>query len=283
MSIDCMIEFYQHIPDFIGPIAFSIGSFAVHWYSLMWIAAFAIVYFLLIWRIKRGERKYDKNFIQDVISNSLIGALIGGRLGYVIFYDLPYYIAHPLQIISPYDFTSGQWVGIYGMSYHGGIIGVAIAIIWTAHKKDKNFLDLFDFIAPVAPLGYMFGRLGNFFNAELVGRVTTSPIGMYFNGENITKHPSQLYEAFFEGLVLFVILWSLRNKNLSRGMMTSFYIIGYSITRFGVEYFRAPDAHLGFIFAQITMGQILSFIMFGVGFGLFIWSYRQRNSSIVDK
>jgi phosphatidylglycerol:prolipoprotein diacylglycerol transferase len=271
-----MLEFYQNIPGYISPIAFSIGFISVHWYSLMWIIGFLVVYSMLLLRIKRGEGNYDKFFVQDVIANSLIGALIGGRLGYVIFYDLPYYIAHPLQIISPYDFASGEWIGIYGMSYHGGIIGVAIALVFTSRKYKKNVLSVFDFIAPVAPLGYMFGRFGNFFNAELIGRITKSPFGMHFNDQVVTKHPSQLYEAFFEGLVLFIILWLLRNKKFPRGTMTAFYIIGYSVARFGVEFFRAPDAHLGFIFANITMGQILSCIMFGFGVGLLFWSYKHK-------
>lgn len=273
-----MIDFYQHIPEFISPVAFAIGSLSVHWYSLMWIAAFVIVYFLLLWRVKRGEGKYDKNFIQDITANALIGALIGGRLGYVIFYDLPYYLAHPLQIISPYDFATGEWVGIYGMSYHGGVIGVVIALIWTAKKKKKNILNLFDFIAPAASLGYMFGRIGNFFNAELVGRKTTSPLGMYFNDDAFLRHPSQLYEAFFEGLILFVVLWSLRNRGLPRGVMSALYLIGYSLTRFSVEFFRAPDTHLGFIFSGVTMGQILSFVMFGVGIVLLFSSYKWKKT-----
>ncbi|MEA3322976.1 MAG: prolipoprotein diacylglyceryl transferase [Patescibacteria group bacterium] len=273
-----MIDSYQHIPKLIDPVAFSIGSLSVHWYSLMWLAAFAATYFLLVWRIKKGEGSYDKNFIQDVTANALIGALIGGRLGYVIFYDLPYYLAHPLQIISPYDLVAGEWVGIYGMSYHGGVIGVVIALIWTARKKKKNILDLFDFIAPAASLGYMFGRIGNFFNAELVGRITQSPVGMYFNDDIFLRHPSQLYEAFFEGLILFVILWSLRNRGLPRGVMSALYLIGYSLARFGVEFFRAPDAHLGFIFSGITMGQILSFVMFGAGIVLLFLSYKWKKA-----
>ena len=268
-----MIEFYQQLPGYFGPIAFSIGGLSVYWYSLMWLVAFGVVYFLLLWRVKKGEGIYDKGFIQDVVANSLIGALIGGRLGYVILYDLPYYLAHPLQIISPYDFATSEWMGIYGMSYHGGVIGVALAIIWTARKNQRNILELLDFIAPVAPLGYMFGRIGNFFNEELVGRVTTSPLGMYFNDGVVLRHPSQLYEAFLEGLVLFFILWSLRNKGLPRGVMTALYLIGYSLARFSVEFFRQPDEHLGFVVGTGTMGQLLSLIMFIVGVWILIVAY----------
>jgi len=265
-----MVDFYQNFPEYISPIAFSIGSFAVYWYSLMWITAFVVVYLLLIWRVNNAEGAYTKVFIQDVVANSLLGAIIGGRLGYVIFYDLPYYLSHPLQIISPYDFMAGQWIGIYGMSYHGGIVGVVSILIWTTYKKKENIFTLLDFIAPVAPIGYMFGRVGNFFNEELVGRITTSPMGMYFNDEIVSRHPSQLYEAFFEGLLLFVILWNLRNRGLYRGVLSALYLIGYAIARFGVEFFREPDEQLGFILSGLTMGQLLSSIMFIVGVGMLI-------------
>lgn len=256
---------YHNIPDHISPIVFSIGNFSIFWYSLLWIVGFVVVYVLLIYRLKQYEGKYTREVMQEVIANALIGALVGGRLGYVIFYDLLYYIAHPLQIVSPYDFAVGEWIGIYGMSYHGGLIGVVIALVWTARKKYFDVVALFDFIAPVVPLGYMCGRIGNFMNAELVGRVTTSPFGMYFNGESILRHPSQLYEACTEGLILFIILWSMRNKNFKKGTLSAFYLIGYSCARFGVEYFRAPDEHLGFIVGQWTMGQILSSLMFFSG------------------
>ncbi len=271
-----MITLYQHIPQYIGPIAFSIGGFAIHWYSLMWLMAFIVGLLLLIWRVKKGEGDYSVDFMQDVVANALIGALIGGRLGYVFFYDLAYFLSHPLQIISPYNFTTGEWVGIYGMSYHGGIIGVMIAVAWSAHRKKKDILKLFDFIAPVAPLGYMFGRIGNFFNGELVGRMTTSPIGMYFHNEAVARHPSQLYEAFFEGIVLFIVLWLLRNRALPRGALTALYIIGYALARFSIEFFREPDAHLGFVLGILTMGQILSLAMFLFGMGMLFWAYKQK-------
>jgi len=156
------------------------------------------------------------------------------------------------------------------MSYHGGIIGVVSILIWTAYKKRKNIFTLLDFIAPVVPMGYMFGRIGNFFNEELVGRVTTSSLGMYFNDEVVLRHPSQLYEAFLEGLLLFVILWNLRNRRLYKGALSALYLIGYAITRSGVELFREPDEHLGFVLMGFTMGQLLSSIMFIVGIGMLI-------------
>jgi len=269
------MNFYQHLPEYINPIAFSVGALSVYWYSLMWIIAFGVVYLLLRWRVNKNEGDFDITFIQDVVANALIGALIGGRLGYVLFYDLGYYLAHPLQIISPYDFTINEWVGIYGMSYHGGIIGVVIALAWSAHKNKKDIITLFDFIVPAVPLGFMFGRIGNFFNEELVGRVTNSPIGMYFNDDVALRHPSQLYEAFFEGLLLFVILWSLRNSKLQKGLLSALYLMGYALARMSMEFFREPDEHLGFVVGAFTMGQVLSFIMFAVGVVVF-FVYRNK-------
>ncbi len=271
-----MINFYQHLPEYVRPVAFSVGNLSVYWYSLMWITAFGVIYFLLWWRIHKNESDFDIKFIQDVTVNALVGAVVGGRLGYVIFYDLGYYLAHPIQIISPYDFTLDKWVGIYGMSYHGGIIGVSIALAWSAYKNKKDLIALFDFIVPAVPLGFMFGRIGNFFNGELVGRITTSPIGMHFNNEVVLRHPSQLYEAFFEGIVLFVILWNLRNRKLQKGMLGVLYLVGYAVVRFGVEFFREPDEQLGFIVGRLTMGQLLSLIMFIVGICIFFLIKRKK-------
>lgn len=263
-----MLIFYQNLPQKIDPVMFSAGSFAVYWYSAMWLMVLAVTYLLLIWRIKKGESGYTINFIQDILLNGFIGALVGGRVGYVLFYDLVYFIKHPLKIISPYDFASETWTGIYGMSYHGGIIGVILALAWTVYKHKKNFLEVADFIVPAFPLGFLFGRLGNFFNSELVGRATEKLWGMYFNDDNFLRHPSQLYEAFGEGLFIFIILWSLRNKKLSKGVLSSFYLMLYPVVRFVIEFFRQPDEHLGFVFLNLSMGQILCFFMFLVGASL---------------
>lgn len=217
-------------------------------------------------------------FVHDLATNALLGAIVGGRIGYVVFYDLMYYLENPVEIISPYSFALGQWVGIYGMSYHGGIIGVIFAVWWTVRNKKMQILSVFDLIAPIVPLGYMFGRIGNFLNQELVGRVTTSQWGMYFNDENVLRYPSQLLEAFFEGFVIFVILWSLRNVQWRRGTLASLYVIMYACARIGVEYFRQPDEHLGFIVGNVTMGQVLSYVMCMSGVGLLLWIYRDRIS-----
>ena len=273
-----MQEFWQHLPEYFNPIAFSIGGFSIFWYSLMWLTAFAVCYGMLIYRMKNKETAYNNELIQDIITNALFGALVGGRLGYVFFYDLSYYVTNPLAIISPYDFVLGEWVGIYGMSYHGGVIGVAIAIFLIARKKKIEVLKLYDFIVPVVPIGYMFGRIGNFLNQELVGRITTSPVGMYFNEETILRHPSQLYEAFFEGLILFAIMWRLRNKNFSTGTLCVLYLMLYSFFRFMIEFYRAPDEHLGLIAGNLTMGQLLSIgvIILSMGFLIYRRMHREK-------
>ncbi len=276
-----MQEFWQHLPEYFDPIAFSIGEFSVFWYSLMWLTAFAVCYGMLVYRMRNKEIAYDRELIQDVITNALFGALVGGRLGYVFFYDLSYYVTNPLSIISPYDFNLGEWVGIYGMSYHGGVIGVAIAIFLIAHKKNIRVLKLYDLIVPVVPFGYMFGRIGNFLNQELVGRITTSPVGMYFNEESVLRHPSQLYEAFFEGLVLFGIMWQLRNKEFSTGTLSALYLMLYSFFRFVIEFYRAPDEHLGLIVGNLTMGQLLSIgaIILSTGFLIYRRMHRDQKFS----
>lgn len=151
-----MLNFYQNLPSKIDPVLFSAGSFAVHWYSIMWVMVLVVTYLLLIWRIKKGEANYKKTFIQDLLINGFIGALIGGRLGYVVFYDFVYFSKNFLEIISPYDFTSETWTGIYGMSYHGGAIGVIIAFAWTIYKHKENFLKVVDFVIPAFPLGFFF-------------------------------------------------------------------------------------------------------------------------------
>lgn len=271
-----MIGWYQNLPQKIDPVAFSLGPASIYWYSLMWVLAFVVGYALLIYRIKRNEGGYVKDFIQDITANLLIGALVGGRLGYVAFYDLFYYIHHPIEIISPYNFALGEWTGIFGMSYHGGLIGAFVAIVLTAYRNKKPLLQLCDFIVPVVPIGYMFGRIGNFLNHELVGRVTSSQFGMKFDGYPLMRHPSQLYEAILEGLVLFMVLWSIRNKSFKAGTLSAWYLVGYAVMRFIAEFTREPDAHLGFIIAGFTMGQVLSFLMFFVGLGILLWLNRGK-------
>jgi len=208
----------------------------------------------------------------------ILGLVIGARLGYVLFYNLSYYLEHPLEIILPFSFSNGvTFTGISGMSYHGGLIGVILSAWLYIRQAKLDWWSLVDLYIPAIPLGYTFGRLGNFINGELFGRATTSSIGMYFPlakaGE--LRHPSQLYEAFFEGLFLFAILWSIRKIELPKGAMLALYLIGYGTVRFFIEYFRQPDAHLGFVLLSFSMGQILCALMIAAGIVLYFYLQKQ--------
>jgi len=246
----------------------------------MYIVAFAITFFLVLYRVKREERfKITSDQVKDLTTYMVLGLVIGARLGYVVFYNLSYYLKHPLEIILPFSFSNGvTFTGISGMSYHGGLIGVSLASWLYIRRAKLDWWSAVDLYIPAIPLGYTFGRLGNFINGELFGRVTTSSIGMYFPmakaGE--LRHPSQLYEAFFEGIFLFAILWSIRKIKIPKGAMLSLYLIGYGTVRFVIEYFREPDAQIGFVFLSFSMGQILCSLM--IAGGVFLYFYLQRRA-----
>jgi len=275
-------DWWQHLPQNISPVIFEIGSFKLQYYGLMYIVAFAVTFFLVLYRVKHEDRfEMTTDQVKDAITYLIIGLIIGARLGYVLFYNLSYYFKHPIEIILPFSFTNGiTFTGISGMSYHGGLIGATLAGWLYVHKAKLNWWSGVDLFVPVIPLGYTFGRLGNFINGELYGRVTTSSIGMYFPlaPTNELRHPSQLYEAFFEGIFLFAVLWSIRKLKTPRGAMLAFYLIGYGLVRFCIEYFRQPDAHLGFVFLSFSMGQILCALMIAAGACLHFFLWRQENA-----
>jgi len=321
------LDFYQHLPQLINPVAFTMGFLAVRWYSLMYLVGFVVVWLLLQWRINKGEvgeilstitschcepvirrgnpgryrildrhgfsstkilakTNEEKAEIYDIILDFLLVAffagLVGGRLGYVIFYNWAYFSAHPWQIISPFDFASGSVVGLYGMSYHGALLGGILGMFLLAKIQKIDFWRWADFIVPALPAGYFFGRIGNFLNGELFGRVTTSKIGMYFSASpNSLRYPSQILEACLEGVLLFLILWKVRNqKKFKVGALLAFYLFGYGAMRFLGEFFRQPDPQLGFIFLKFTMGQILSL---GLILLVFFWLFfKNRKGAIVN-
>jgi phosphatidylglycerol:prolipoprotein diacylglycerol transferase len=268
-------DWWQHLPQNINPVIFEIGWFKIQYYGASYIAAFALTYFLVLYRIKHEKRfTFTRDQINDITTYAILGLIIGARLGYVLFYNLAYYLHHPLEIFLPFSFSNGfAFTGISGMSYHGGLIGALLAVTWYVRKAKLNLWDVADLYFTVVPLGYTFGRLGNFMNGELYGRVTTAPIGMYFPqaAETALRHPSQLYEAFFEGIFLFVILWRIRKIQKPRGAMLAFYVIGYGTVRFFIEFFRQPDAHIGFIFLSFSMGQVLCALMIAGGIGLYLY------------
>ena len=268
-------NWWQHLPQQINPVIIEIGWFRLQYYGLMYILAFALTYFLVLYRVKHEARfEFSKSQVNDLTTYIILGLIIGARLGYVLFYNLSYYLRHPLEIILPFSFSNGfTFTGISGMSYHGGLIGILLLVFWYIRKAKLNYWDVMDLYVPVVPLGYTFGRLGNFINGELFGRTTTAAIGMYFPQapEKVLRHPSQLYEAFFEGIFLFVILWSIRKLNVPKGAMLALYVIGYGLVRFVIEFFREPDSHLGLVLSFFSMGQILCALMIAGGIGLYIY------------
>lgn len=279
-----MAEFWnwwQHLPQHISPVIFGIGSFRIHYYGLMYIVAFGFTFILVRYRITHeGRFEMTTDQLKEAIFYMIIGLIVGGRLGYVLFYNLSYYIEHPLEIFLPFSFSGGfTFTGLYGMSYHGGLIGTTLAAWLYARKAKLVWWKVVDLFVPAIPLGYTFGRLGNFINGELYGRVTKLSIGMYFPlaPTEELRHPSQLYEAFFEGIFLFTVLWRLRRIEAPKGNMLAFYLMGYGLVRFFIEYVRQPDAQLGFVFLSFSMGQILCALMIVAGMGLFLY-LRSRES-----
>ncbi len=269
---------WQHVPEKMNPVIFEIGGFKLQYYGLMYIVGFAITYMLVVYRIKREkEFSVSAEEIQNLMMYMIIGLIVGARLGYVLFYNLSYYLENPLEIFLPFSFSNGITItGISGMSFHGGLIGILVSAWIYTRKTGVNFWGMADLFVPAIPLGYTFGRLGNFINGELYGRITSAPIGMYFPlapGSNL-RHPSQLYEAFFEGIFLFIVLWNLRKVQKPRGAMLAFYLMGYGIVRFFIEYFRQPDAHIGFIFLSFSMGQLLCGLMVAGRIVLFLYLSR---------
>ena len=270
-------SWWQTIPSKLSPYILQTEYFSLHYYGLMYVLAFAVIFSLIYYRNKTEDFSYNTETLLDLLIWSILGVVIGGRLGYTIFYNPSYYLTNPLQIFLPISFNGGiELTGIRGMSYHGGLIGVILASWIFCKKKNIDFWKIADFVVPTIPIGYMFGRIGNFINGELFGRITDKAWGMYFQADTKhLRHPSQLYEAFFEGVFLFIILWTIRKKDKFDGFLLSVYIIGYGIVRFIIEFFRMPDPQLGFIFGFLTMGQFLSILMI-IGGGFLYWHRKNK-------
>lgn len=278
--MESFIHWWQHLPERIDPVLIAIGPLRLHYYGLMYLVAFGLTYWLVIHRI-RNENRFSITTEQakDLLVVMVVGLLVGARLGYALFYNLSYYLSHPLEIVLPFRFDDGiAFTGYSGMSYHGGLLGVVAASALYIRKKGVSFLETTDLFVPAVPLGYTFGRLGNFINGELYGRVTTHPIGMVFPGTPGAglRHPSQLYEAFFEGVFLFFVLWGIRRIKAPTGAMLAFYLVGYGTVRFFIEFFREPDAHIGFIVMSLSMGQLLCLGMIAAGVWLFFYLYARE-------
>jgi phosphatidylglycerol---prolipoprotein diacylglyceryl transferase len=247
------------------PIAIEIFSIEIRWYSLAYIMGILFGW-ALSKKILISNLELRKKF-DDFITYLILGIIIGGRLGYVLFYNLNYYSSNLVDVIK-------VWQG--GMSFHGGLIGVIIASIWFAKKNNQNAFVYLDVVSLAAPIGIFFGRIANFINSELYGIETNIPWAVKFiQVDNLYRHPSQLYEAFFEGLILFIILMYLRNKGFIKtpGLISGLFLIFYSIFRFIIEFYRVPDEQLGYLFFDFTMGQIISFVFLLIGSYLVITKY----------
>ena len=258
----------------INPIAFQLGPFKVYWYGIMYVIGFAMAWVLALFRARKPNVNWNKTQVGDLIFYAAIGLVVGARLGYMLFYDFTNFISNPLIIFK-------TWQG--GMSFHGGAIGVIIAMLFFARKYHKKFFEITDFLVPLAPLGLAAGRLGNFINNELWGRVTNMPWGMIYPGAGpLPRHPSQLYELFFEGIVLFVIMWFYSAKPKPRMAVSGLFLLCYGCFRFSLEFFRQPDPQLGFIaFGWLTMGQLLSLPMIIVGILLLYFAYKNKEKKDV--
>jgi phosphatidylglycerol---prolipoprotein diacylglyceryl transferase len=257
-------------PD-IDPVAIQIGPLKIHWYGLMYVIGITGGWAYGVYRASRPDSGWQKEQVSDLLFYLVIGVIAGGRLGYVLFYNPLYYLQHPLEIFY-------VWTG--GMSFHGGLIGVLLAMWWYARKSGRPWFDVMDFIAVLSPIGLGVGRLGNFINQELWGKVTDLPWGMVFKtGGPLPRHPTQLYEAFLEGVVLFIVMWLFTRRPRPTAAASGLFAIGYGSFRFVVEFVRQPDAHLGYLaFGWFTMGQALSLPLILTGVGFMIYAYRARHS-----
>lgn len=261
----------------IDPIAFSIGPIDIRWYALSYMAGIILGWLFMRHQISSGRSVLSQVQLETLLNAAIFGIIIGGRLGYVFFYNPGLYLADPLAIIR-------VWEG--GMSFHGGMLGVMAAILYTAYRYRLPPLGLADEVAVIAPIGLFFGRMANFINGELFGRITDHPFGIIFpRGGPEPRHPSQLYEAVFEGVILFILLFILsrvkHRLGLKNGGVMCGFLLGYGFARFCIEYVRAPDSHLGFFSAgslSLTMGQLLSLPMIALGVAGIIIAIRARQS-----
>lgn len=261
----------------IDPVALAIGPLAIHWYGLTYLLAFGL--FVLLGRARLGHqpfstqadgRDWHKSDIEDILFLGVLGVVLGGRLGYCLFYKPAYYAANPLEVFA-------VWQG--GMSFHGGLLGVLLAMLWFAHSRRVRFLRVTDLIAPCVPTGLAAGRLGNFINGELWGRVAdpSLPWGMVFRGAgDMPRHPSQIYQLLLEGLLLFVVLWLYARKPRALGQVSAGFLMGYGLLRFVAEYFREPDSFLGLLDFGLSMGQWLCVPMVLGGLLMMVWASKKN-------
>jgi len=257
----------------IDPVALAIGPLKIHWYGLMYLIGIGAAWLILSRRLNRFDPTWTKEKLSDLVFWVAMGVIVGGRLGYVLFYDLSAYIANPLLIFE-------VWKG--GMAFHGGLIGVMLATWWFGKRNNKSFFQIMDFIAPVVPIGLGAGRIGNFINAELWGKASDVPWAMIFptDPQQLARHPSQLYQFALEGLALFLILWLYSRKPRPTNAVSGMFALFYVNFRFILEFVRVPDAQLGYLaFGWVTMGQILCIPMIVGGLLLIWWAYHRDSAT----
>ncbi|MCY9850522.1 prolipoprotein diacylglyceryl transferase [Pectobacterium jejuense] len=284
-----MTTSYLAFPQF-DPVIFSIGPLALHWYGLMYLVGFVFAMWLAVRRANKPGSGWTKDEVENLLYMGFLGVFVGGRLGYVLFYAFPSFLENPLYLFKVWD---------GGMSFHGGLMGVICVMLWFAHRTKRHFFQVADFIAPLIPFGLGAGRLGNFINGELWGRVTTdTPWAMLFPGSRgedmalavsnlqwqaifnqygmLPRHPSQLYQMMLEGVALFIILNLFIRKSRPMGSVSGLFLIGYGMFRIITEFFRQPDAQLGLFGGLFSMGQILSLPMVIAGILMMVWAYRRQ-------
>jgi len=255
----------------IDPVAISLGPISVHWYGLMYLTGFAMMWVLGMYRAKQPDSGWTKQQVEDLVFYGAVGLVLGARVGYILFYNFSAFIDNPIIILR-------IWEG--GMSFHGGALGVMLALVLYNRKYHKNYFDITDFMLPLAPPGLLAGRMGNFINAELPGRVADADLPwafIYSHVDNLPRHPSSLYQALTNGLLLFIILWTFSSKKRPRMAVSGLFLLGYGSFRFTTEFFREPDAHMGFVaFDWMSQGQVLSAPMIIAGIALIVLAYKKQ-------
>lgn len=255
----------------INPVALQLGPVAVHWYGVLYLVGFFGAWVFANWRGPRFG--FSREAVADLIFYGALGVIVGGRVGYMLIYDFAALVQNPLNLFKIYQ---------GGMSFHGGLIGVILALLCFGRRYHKSFLTVMDFTAPLVPIGLACGRIGNFINGELMGRITDVPWAMQFPGQLLGRHPSQLYEFFAEGILLFIILVLYSKPQRPKGTVASLFLVFYGLFRFVLEFFREPDAQMGFYFTHYTMGQLLSLPMVIIGIILFIFCQKKGHYASVS-
>lgn len=267
------MNYWNHIYEHFDPVAFSLFGLNVHWYGIMYVLALVSALFMAKWIVTKDKLPIEKQILDDYFIWVEVGVILGARLGYILFYDpnTSYYLSHPWQIFNPYE--NGEFVGIRGMSYHGALIGFLLGSYLFSRKHKYSFWFLMDIVAIAVPVGYIFGRIGNFLNQELIGRATDVSWGIYVNG--ILRHPSQLYEAVLEGILVAIIIYLIRQRVSFAGGLTLIYGVLYGLARFTAEFWRAPDAQIGYIYGEwMTQGQLLSLPMIFISLAGLLYLYK---------